>query len=64
MLSGACFSKRSSSLTFRQAENDEPQKLQDPEEEEKGNGARDGQVSRVRVDRVVMDYKTHKLSSV
>lgn len=59
VLSGACFSKRSSSLTFSQVENDEPQKLWDPEE-----GASDGQVSWVRVDRVVFDYKTHKLSPV
>lgn len=65
MLSGACFSKRSSSLTFSQVENDEPQKLRDPEEEEEeGNGASDGQVSSVSVDRVVFDYQTHKVSSV
>lgn len=50
-------------LAFSQAENVEPQKLRDPEEEQ-SNGASDGQVSRVRVDRVVFDYKTHKLSSV
>lgn len=63
VLSGACFSQRSPSLTFSQAENDEPQKLRDPEEKEEGNGASDGQVSRVRVDRLVFDCKTHKLSS-
>ena len=46
VLSGACLSERSSSLTSSQAANDEPQKLRDPEEEEEeGNRARDGEVS-------------------